>query len=59
MSKLFDGLVFFGVIVVILVLAFVLVYGICDFRDSRLLYNECLTTNYDKFQCYAMIYGDK
>lgn len=23
------------------------------------LYTECLTTDYDKFQCYSMIYGDK
>jgi hypothetical protein len=23
------------------------------------LYEECITTDYDKFQCYAMIYGDK
>jgi hypothetical protein len=23
------------------------------------LYNECITTEYDKFQCYSMIYGDK
>ena len=23
------------------------------------LYDECITTDYDKFQCYAMIYGDK
>lgn len=26
-------------------------------RDA--LYAECLTTDYDKFQCYSMIYGDK
>lgn len=23
------------------------------------LYKECIATDYDKFQCYAMIYGDK
>lgn len=23
------------------------------------LYEECISTNYDKFQCYSMIYGDK
>ena len=34
-----------------------------DFRQEEnkkaSLYAECLTTDYDKFQCYAMIYGDK
>ena len=28
-------------------------------ENKELLYNECLTTDYDKFQCYSMIYGDK
>ena len=23
------------------------------------LYDECITTDYDKFQCYAMIYGGR
>jgi hypothetical protein len=59
MNKVFDGLVLFCFILVILAFIFVLVYGISDFRDSRLLYNECITTDYDKFQCYAMIYGNK
>ena len=27
--------------------------------EKEALYDECLTTDYDKFQCYAMIYGDK
>jgi hypothetical protein len=59
MDKLFDKIALIGFIVIIFALIFVLVFGISDFRDSRLLYNECITTDYDKFQCYAMIYGDK
>jgi hypothetical protein len=31
-----------------------------EFKTKRSeLYNECITTDYDKFQCYAMIYGDR
>ena len=26
---------------------------------QKTTYNECIGTNYDKFQCYSMIYGDK
>ena len=26
---------------------------------KRDLYTECITTDYDKFECYSMIYGDK
>ena len=28
-------------------------------KRKHAIYSECLTTDYDKFQCYAMIYGDK
>ena len=30
-----------------------------DTRTKKDLYTECLKTDYDKFQCYSMIYGDK
>ena len=30
-----------------------------EYLTKEDLYAECLTTDYDKFQCYAMIYGDK
>ena len=26
---------------------------------QKATYNECIETDYDKFQCYSMIYGDK
>jgi hypothetical protein len=56
-DKIFDKIAFIGVIIIIFALIFVLAYGLYDFKESRLLYNECITTDYDKFQCYAMIYG--
>ena len=27
-------------------------------QHKRDFYTECITTDFDKFQCYAMIYGD-
>jgi hypothetical protein len=30
-----------------------------EHKNKGVLYQECITTKYDKFQCYSMIYGDK
>ena len=49
------------IVIVCLVLALIaneLTNDNVDDKTLKLnLYNECLTTDYDKFQCYSMIYG--
>jgi hypothetical protein len=45
-------------------LLFILIVSMSGFlyvehQKKGALYQECITTNYDKFQCYSMIYGDK
>jgi hypothetical protein len=48
---------------IILILALILGVVVVDAYHEKIvkkkLNSECVTTDYDKFQCYAMIYGDK
>ena len=59
MDKFIEVIVSLCLVIAICVLFAVVAYGVYDFKEKRLFYNECITTDYDKFQCYAMIYGDK
>lgn len=51
-----DYILFPTIFVIIVVIGF---YINDKSHIKEELYNECLTSKYDKFQCYAMIYGDK
>ena len=59
MDKFIEVIVSFCLVIAICALFIVAVYGVYDSKEKKLLYAECITTDYDKFQCYAMIYGDK
>jgi len=61
-----DLIEFIASIIIICLVLFLLVfipfgaYSIIESSNTKeALYTECLTTDYDKFQCYSMIYGDK
>ena len=58
MSKLNDFLfdyVFFPVIFSLIFILIISVY--IDTTEKNELYSECLKTEYNKFECYSMIYG--
>lgn len=60
MSGLNDFLfeyIFFPVI--FLLIALILVDSYYEAETKNALYSECLETEYNKFECYSMIYGDK
>ncbi len=63
MNRIFEGIILWLVGVMVIFVMCLLVYtvkGDAIKADNQLnLYTECLTTDYDKFQCYSMIYGDK
>jgi len=40
-------------------LCFVFVGAYYKSETKSALYSECLETEYNKFECYSMIYGDK
>ena len=60
MDRLIDN----ALLLLVAILLGFIVYGFAivlpeDRKIRGSLYTECLTTDYDKFQCYSMIYGDK
>ena len=54
-----EVIALFCIVIAICFIFITAVGEINNFKEKRLFYNECITTDYDKFQCYAMIYGDK
>jgi hypothetical protein len=60
MNKIIDVIATFSLFVSIALLCLVIAVIVLDDRPARSeLYAECLETDYDKYECYAMIYGDK
>ena len=58
MSKLNDFLfdhVFFPVMISLIFIVVAIAY--IDATEKKALYSECLETEYNKFECYSMIYG--
>ena len=55
MDWLCVALVLFGAVLIVLLCA----ASVSDSNSKSEFYSECITTDYDKFQCYSMIYGDK
>ncbi len=45
--------------VIFLLIGFLFVGIYYEAETKSALYSECLETEYNKFQCYSMIYGDK
>ena len=44
---------------IFLLIGLILVYTYNEEQTKSVLYSECLETEYNKFECYSMIYGDK
>ena len=60
MNKIMDWILGLSLIATFAFVCFVLVGIIVADRPKKSeLYVECLETDYDKFECYSMIYGDK
>tara|TARA_R110000851_G_scaffold318917_1_gene483092 strand:- start:244 stop:429 length:186 start_codon:yes stop_codon:yes gene_type:complete len=57
MSDLFDKLAMFFLVTIFFAVASMPYFIYKGAERKAELYNECVTTDYDKFQCYAMIYG--
>jgi type III secretory pathway component EscR len=63
MTRYFEFLITsIAIIVFIFVCSLVVVEYVKQLNKEELqkvTYEECIKTDYDKFQCYSMIYGDK
>ena len=63
MRELIDNIVFFLIVLVIVGVVYIVITeyikGLEKQNLQKVTYNECIKTDYDKFQCYSMIYGDK
>ena len=57
MDDFFFDWVLKPLIIALIAVLFVLEWASSE--DKQDLYKECITTDYDKFQCYSMIYGDE
>lgn len=58
MSKLNDFLFDYVFLPVIFSLIFIVIVSVyIDTTKKDALYSECLETEYNKFECYSMIYG--
>ena len=45
--------------VIFLLIGLILIYTYNEEQTKSALYSECIETEYNKFECYSMIYGDK
>ena len=63
MRSLIEDLVFIFIVCFIFILVCIVGIEYDKGLDKEALkketYSECLVADYDKFQCYSMIYGDK
>lgn len=63
MRVLIEGLLILLVLVILIGAVYIVITEYkkdLDKQDLQFVtYSECLATDYDKFQCYSMIYGDK
>ena len=60
MNKIMDGITVVALFAASTWLCVVIYIIVLDDKPKKSeIYAECLETDYDKFQCYSMIYGDK
>ena len=63
MRDLIGDIVFFLCVLVVIGACYIVIAeyskSLEKQKTQQATYSECLTANYDKFQCYSMIYGDK
>ena len=53
---IFDYVLF---ALIFLLIGLIIIYGYNEEQTKSALYSECIETEYNKFECYSMIYGDK
>ena len=63
MFSLIENMVFTFIVIMLVIVCYIGAVEYSKQLDKEeiqaLTYTECLATDYDKFQCYSMIYGDK